>query len=89
MIDRRRLLLAGVATTAAPVRAQARAFQLGLLTQADDERYAPQQLQKGYPEAPGGRSEGAAHIALNDSAFDLQAAGWSSSATAWTARGPS
>jgi ABC transporter substrate binding protein (PQQ-dependent alcohol dehydrogenase system) len=77
MIDRRQLLLAGAAAFGAPARAQAKAFQLGMLTQADDERYAPEQLLKAFPEAPGGRSEGAAQIALNDSAFALQGAGWS------------
>ena len=80
LIGRRTLLLAGAATLAAPVSAQPpRVFTLGLLTQADDERYAPEILQKGYPEAPGGRSEPAAGIGLNDSAFGLQMAGFASS----------
>lgn len=77
LLQRRALLLAGAAA-AFPVRAQQRVFRLGLLTQADDERYSPQVLQKVFPDAPAGRSEGAAGIALNDSAITLQMAGWSS-----------
>ena len=76
---RRALLLAGAAA-AAPVRAQQRPFVLGLLTQADDPRYDPQALLKGFPDAPTGRSAPAARIALNDSAFRLQLAGWTSAA---------
>lgn len=82
---RRRLLLAGVAgLVAAPalVLAQAQApkrvFFLGLLTQGDDERYSAEALLKGFPDAPSGRSAGAAQIALNDSAVNLQLAGWGS-----------
>lgn len=78
MLMDRRALLAAAAGAALPVRAQQRSFPLGLLTQADDERYAPQVLQKGFPDAPGGRSEPAARLALNDSAFDLHLAGWTS-----------
>ncbi|MCG2593082.1 branched-chain amino acid ABC transporter substrate-binding protein [Ramlibacter sp. XY19] len=78
MIDRRQWMVAGLALASAPLHAQARPFQLGMLMQADDERYSPQQLQKAFPEAPGGRSDGAAQIGLNDSAFALQAAGWKS-----------
>src|SRR3954466_6248273 len=74
---RRALLLAGAAASL-PVFAQQRSFNVGLLTQADDERYSQQQLQKAYPDAPGGRSEPAAQIALNDSAIPLRMANWSS-----------
>ena len=51
-------------------------FSVGLLTLADDPRYAPQLLEKGYPDAPGGRSEAAAQLALEDSSFALSGAGW-------------
>ena len=76
-LPRRALLLAGAAA-AWPARAQQRSFALGLLTQADDERYGAQLLQKGFPDGPGGRSAAAARIALNDSAFQLQVTGWTS-----------
>jgi ABC transporter substrate binding protein (PQQ-dependent alcohol dehydrogenase system) len=75
---RRALLLA---TGAAAVRAgaQQRVFTLGLLSQADDERYAAPSLQRGFPDAPAGRSAPAAQVALDDSALTLQAAGYTSS----------
>lgn len=76
-IARRTLLLAAGAA-GLPARAQQRPFLLGLLTQGDDERYAPQALQKGYPDAPAGRAQAAAEIALNDSLVVLQMAGRSS-----------
>jgi ABC transporter substrate binding protein (PQQ-dependent alcohol dehydrogenase system) len=77
-LSRRALLLAGAAA-AWPARAQAqRVFSLGFLSLADDPRYEPQTLQKGFPDAPAGRSEPAAQIALNDSVIPLQMAGWSS-----------
>ncbi|GAB3649283.1 type 1 periplasmic-binding domain-containing protein [Ramlibacter alkalitolerans] len=73
--SRRALLLAGAAA-ALPLRAQPQQpFRLGLLTQGDDERYSPQTLLRGFPDAPGGRSEPAAQIALNDSLVTLQMAG--------------
>src|SRR5262245_9848635 len=74
---RRALLLAGAAACL-PARAQQpaqRPFLLGLITQGDDERYGPQTLLRGFPDAPGGRSEPAAQIALNDSLVTLQMAG--------------
>lgn len=55
----------------------ARELPIGLLSQADDARYAPQALQKAWPDAPGGRSQPAAQLAIDDSAFGLQGAGWS------------
>jgi ABC transporter substrate binding protein (PQQ-dependent alcohol dehydrogenase system) len=76
-IRRRALLLAGAAA-GVPALAQQRVFPLGLLAQADDERYSQQALQQGFPEAPAGRSTGAAEIALNDSLVTLQLAGWTS-----------
>jgi ABC transporter substrate binding protein (PQQ-dependent alcohol dehydrogenase system) len=76
---RRSMLLAGAASVATAVRAQQRVFTLGLVTQADDERYAPQSLQRGFPDAPAGRSAAAVQIALDDSAFALQGAGHASS----------
>jgi ABC transporter substrate binding protein (PQQ-dependent alcohol dehydrogenase system) len=75
-LARRALLLAG-AGAALPVRAQQRAFTLGLLTQADDERYGAGVLQHAFPDAPAGRSAPAAELALNDSLVTLQIAGWS------------
>ena len=76
LLQRRALLLAGSAL-ALPARAQQpRPFGVGLVTQADDERYGPQALQKGYPDAPGGRSAPAAEIALNDSLVLLRLVGW-------------
>lgn len=77
-IRRRSFVLAATAALAAPARAQPGVFRLGLLTQADDGRYAEQQLLKGYPDAPGGRSAAAAQLALNDSLFGLEASGWAS-----------
>src|SRR6478736_7771039 len=80
MISRRTLCtlaLSPIAALAQP-QLQARPFLLGLLTQADDERYSAQALLKAYTEVPGGRSEAAAQIALNDSAFALEGAGWRS-----------
>lgn len=77
ILPRRALLLAGAAA-ALPVRAQQNVFSLGLLTQADDERYSPEALLKAYPDAPAGRSAPAAQIALNDSTINLQMAGWTS-----------
>ncbi|WP_253261852.1 hypothetical protein [Ramlibacter montanisoli] len=73
---RRALLLAGAAASL-PARAQQRAFTLGLLTQADDSRYAARALQQAFPDAPSGRSAPAAELALNDSLVTLQLAGWS------------
>jgi ABC transporter substrate binding protein (PQQ-dependent alcohol dehydrogenase system) len=77
---RRRLLLLFFALLlpAVPAWSQGPVFALGLLTQADDERYSPETLEKGYPEAPGGRSQAAAQIALDDSGFTLQNGGWGS-----------
>lgn len=64
------------AALALPVRAQQRVFSLGLLSQADDERYAPQVLQKAYPDGPSGRAAAVVQVALDDSAFALQGAGY-------------
>lgn len=78
----RRALLLAAAATSLPLRAQQQArriFPVGLLSQADDPRYDPQLLLKAYPMGPGGRSEPAAQIALNDSAFQLQMTGWTAS----------
>jgi ABC transporter substrate binding protein (PQQ-dependent alcohol dehydrogenase system) len=75
----RRALLLAAAAAGLPARAQPqqqqRPFLLGLVTQADDERYAPQTLLRGFPDAPSGRAEPAAQIALNDSLVILQMAG--------------
>nr|WP_240980413.1 ABC transporter substrate-binding protein [Ramlibacter agri] len=71
------LLQLALATGAAAAQ-PARAFLLGLLTQGDDERFSPQSLEHGYPEHPYGRSAPAAQIALDDSAFALQNAGYAS-----------
>ena len=77
LLHRRTLLLAAAAA-GLPAHAQQRTFSVGLVTQADDERYSPSVLQKGFPDAPSGRSEPAAQIALNDTAIPLRMAGWSS-----------
>ena len=78
MTHRARLARIGIALlfAATAATAGARDFLLGYLTQADDERYAPSVLQKGYPDAPGGRAAVAAQIALDDSQFALRGAGW-------------
>jgi ABC transporter substrate binding protein (PQQ-dependent alcohol dehydrogenase system) len=73
----RRALLLAAAAASLPARAQQRAFTLGLLTQADDPRYAARALQQAFPDAPAGRSAPAAELALNDSLVTLQIAGWS------------
>ena len=73
---RQRVLLAGcVVCFSAPLAA--REFVVGLLSLANDERYSAQTLEKGYPEGPGGRSAAAALVALEDTGFALQSAGWS------------
>ena len=75
-LRRRALLLAGAAA-ALPARAQQqRTFTVGLLTQGDDDRYSQPVLQRGFPDAPAGRSEPAAHMALNDSSIPLRIAGY-------------
>lgn len=61
----------GVATAAPP----GRELLIGVLSQADDERYGPQALQAAWPDAPGGRALPAAQMALDDSAIGLRAAG--------------
>lgn len=81
-LRRRDWIALAAATLAVPAWAQPHVFTLGLLTQADDERYSPQALQKGFPDGPGGRSEVAAQIALDDSAFALHGAGWTSARVA-------
>ena len=55
----------------------AREFAIGLLSLADDERYSAQMIAKGYPDGPSGRSALAAQVALEDTSFTLQSAGWS------------
>lgn len=76
MLRRRSFAAFALASCAAPALAQQRTFRLGLLTQADDARYDPQALLKGFPDAPGGRSLAAAQLALNDSLVTLQIAGF-------------
>jgi ABC transporter substrate binding protein (PQQ-dependent alcohol dehydrogenase system) len=53
----------------------ARELVIGFLSQADDSRYSPQQLEKAYPNSPTGRSQAALSLALDDAAFTFQAAG--------------
>jgi ABC transporter substrate binding protein (PQQ-dependent alcohol dehydrogenase system) len=77
MMKRRTLCALALSLAGTGAIAQTRTFLLGMLSQADDERYAPQQLLKSFPEAPLGRSAAAAQIALDDSAFALQGGGWS------------
>lgn len=73
----RRLLLLAWLVAAVPAWSQGPSFALGLLTEADDDRYRPETLEQGYPDGPGGRSQVAAQIALDDAAFTLQNGGWS------------
>jgi ABC transporter substrate binding protein (PQQ-dependent alcohol dehydrogenase system) len=79
MMRRRTLGALALSVVATAARAQPRGFLLGLLTQADDERYSPTALQKAFPDAPAGRSAPAAQVALEDSVFALQSAGYASS----------
>lgn len=75
-MQRRSFVFSVLASTVLAARAQPRTrFTLGFLSQADDERYDASVLQHGFPDAPSGRSAAAAQIALNDSAFTLEAAG--------------
>jgi ABC transporter substrate binding protein (PQQ-dependent alcohol dehydrogenase system) len=74
-IRRRALLLAGAGASLHAFAQPPAVFKLGFVTQADDERYSPQELLKGYPDAPSGRSQPAAELALNDSFVRLQMAG--------------
>ena len=75
-VQRRQVLASLLAAAVLPAAAQPRrSFAVGLLSQADDERYDASVLQHGFPDGPAGRSAPAAQIALNDSVFNLQAAG--------------
>lgn len=69
------LVAAFVVGFSAPLAA--REFVVGLLSLANDERYSTQTIEKGYPDSPGGRSAAAALVALEDTSFALQSAGWS------------
>ncbi len=75
-VSRCALVIASLLCAGLP--AQAKEFQLGYLTQADDARYSSQAVERGYPNAPAGRSAFAAALALDDAAFSLQAAGFGS-----------
>lgn len=77
---RRQLGFAAAALFCSPALARQGRFALGYLAVADDPRYEPQTLLKGYPDAPGGRATVAAEIALEDSGFALQGGGWSGAA---------
>jgi ABC transporter substrate binding protein (PQQ-dependent alcohol dehydrogenase system) len=70
-------LLAALLVCVAPL-AMANDFAVGFITQADDPRYTVDVLEKGYPNAPAGRSAAAAALALEDDSFALQAAGFAS-----------
>ena len=72
-----RQLLVALCVACGSASLAARDFAIGLLSLADDERYSSQMLEKGYPDAPAGRSAAAAQVALEDTAFTLQSAGWS------------
>jgi ABC transporter substrate binding protein (PQQ-dependent alcohol dehydrogenase system) len=56
--------------------ALAKELAVGFLSLADDPRYTPQALEKGYADAPAGRAAAAAKLALDDASFTLQAGGW-------------
>lgn len=55
----------------------ARELVIGLLRQADDQRYDARVVAKAYADAPGGRAQQAAQMALEDAEFALQSAGYS------------
>lgn len=74
-VRQRTLVAAFVVCFSAPLAA--REFVVGLLSLSNDERYSLQTTEKGYPDSPGGRSAAAALVALEDTSFALQSAGWS------------
>lgn len=72
-------LLGALCLLGASQGASAADFLVGLLSLANDERYAPQALEKAYPDAPHGRALAAAQLALEDASFALQGAGFAQS----------
>lgn len=57
---------------------QARELLVGLLSLADDARYEARALEKNYPKQPSGRSLPALQVALDESEFSLEPAGFKS-----------
>ena len=50
-------------------------FTVAVVSLASDPRYAPRQLERAYPEHPGGRVLDAVRMAVEDSALELQEEG--------------
>ena len=50
-------------------------FTVAVVSLANDPRYAPRQLERAYPEHPGGRVLDAVRMAVEDSALELQEEG--------------
>ena len=65
------LTLAYGLASAAPLQS----VTVAVLSMAADARYAPKQLERAYPDHPGGRVGDAARMAVEDSALELQELG--------------
>ncbi|WP_382325549.1 ABC transporter substrate-binding protein [Hydrogenophaga sp. UC242_50] len=69
-------LLALAALLGAPsVHAAAVKLTVAVVSLADDARYAPRRLERAYPGHPQGRAVQGVRLALEDAAFELDAAG--------------
>lgn len=67
------LSLAGLAADAAPPSPGV--VTVAVIALADDARYSPRQLERGYPGHPRGRIVEAARLAADESAMELQSVG--------------
>ncbi len=76
MATHKRFLLALLLVISSMSTLSARELSVGLLIQADDERYTPSRIEKAYPNEPSGRAEQAMRLALDDASFALQSAGY-------------
>ena len=65
------LTLACVVASAAPPQS----VTVAVLSMAADARYAPRQLERAYPDHPGGRVGDAARMAVEDASLELQESG--------------
>jgi ABC transporter substrate binding protein (PQQ-dependent alcohol dehydrogenase system) len=74
---RKAMLLALATLFGAPSAVQAAAVKLtvAVVSLADDPRYAPRRLERAYPGHPQGRAVQGVRLALEDAAFELDAAG--------------
>jgi len=74
---RKAMLLALASLFGAPSAVQAAAVKLTLavVSLAEDPRYAPRRLERAYPGHPQGRAVQGVRLALEDAAFELDAAG--------------